>query len=141
MTSLSKLLLLAVFLPGAAWAQDGPPAGYFAGEYEVVGRTPGPDGTALLDWLRIQAEGDRLILKACRSGEGHLSPNPSPSETAAPLIGTLGPWSLSCHFMGDSDNYPRLSCYAVTDDAMKVPGLLNFWPVRWEPPAHAQSCQ
>ncbi len=133
-------LLLTTLLPASAGAQGGPPPGYFAGTYEMVGRSPGASGKPLADWLRIEAEEDHLQLKSCRHGNGRLAMTPSEREGAAPLVGSLGDWSLSCHFTNDGNNYPRLTCYATDDDREQVPGLLTLWPAGWERPDHAADC-
>lgn len=140
MKTLLTTLMLATLLPLSAAAQEGPPPGYFAGTYEMIGREPGAAGKPLADWLRIDAADDHLQLKSCRRGDGRLALNTSEREGAAPLVGNLGDWSLSCHFTNDSNNYPRLTCFAVADDSERTPGPLALWPADWERPDHAADC-
>ena len=127
---------------GQAQTQDkeGPPPGYFAGTYEVIGREPGAAGRPLSDWLQIQARDGQMVLHACRAGNGGLTFNTSTREGAAPLVGSLGDWMLRCHYTNDGNNYPRLTCYAVHEGMDAVPGLLALWPVGWEKPEHAADC-
>lgn len=121
--------------------KEGPPPGYFAGTYEVIGRVPGATGEPLSDWLQISARDGQMVLHACRAGNGGLAFNTSTREGAAPLVGSLGDWMLRCHYTNDSNNYPRLTCYAVHEGMDAVPGLLALWPVGWEKPAHAADCE
>lgn len=125
-------------------AQVLPPAAYFNGVYELAGRGPGHDGSAMLDWVTLLAETDaddaRIMLRSCRSGEGYLERTSSSIEGASPLVGHLADWQLFCRFTNDSDNYPRLSCYAVAKDDPDTPGILALWPAHWDKPAHAVDC-
>ncbi len=137
-------LLLAVLLAAPLTAQPFPGPDFFAGSYEVTGRSPGADGLPFSDWLHIQpeagAEPDRMILSSCRSGTGGLWPAQLVHEGQAPYEGRLGDWQLFCRFATDSDNYPRLTCYALDSETDEIPGLLTFWPAHWPTPAHAASC-
>src|SRR6056297_700284 len=72
---------------------DAPPPGFLVGEYELVGRAPGFEGAALLDWVRIVPAPDgTLLLDACRLGLGTLRADWRVEAPLMPLIGRLGEW-------------------------------------------------
>lgn len=121
---------------------DAPPPGFLVGEYELVGRAPGFEGAALLDWVRIVPAPDgTLLLDACRLGLGTLRADWRVEAPLMPLIGRLGEWELSCDMFVDRGNYPQLICYATEPgEQAEIPGLISLWWTEWDNPGHAAEC-
>lgn len=118
------LALCAAALPGLA---EGPPAGYFVGTYEVIGRGPGKAAPPGQRWLEIRVGGAHLEIREDGQAIGVLEYR-TPAEATAPLRGTLDNRAIACLFQSDPDNYPRLTCKTEPDPGTHAPGLLTFWP-------------
>lgn len=129
-------LFLMLCLPMPALA-DMPPKGFFAGEYEVIGRMSGADGALFSDWVVIDQE---LVLHSCKLGEGQLMENQDDYEGSAPIIGQLGELTLACRYLVDGDNYPRLTCMIKPNEGDNVPGLMTLWHQHRVPTDQAKSC-
>lgn len=121
--------MLALFAPLAGHAEEMPPAGYFTGTYEMIGRMPGASSPAFGDSLTITAENGRLILTSDAHGTGWLARNDAGHEGASPLVGPFGGRQMLCRFQSDGNNYPRLTCLLEPVPPEEAPGRLTFWPV------------
>lgn len=139
--TLSAALSWAIVTILPVEAQQMPPAEFLSGTYELVGRAPGLDGALVGDIATLSGQGDIVVIESCRMGSGVLQAIPPEHEGDAPWRGSLGDASLLCRFGMDGDNYPRLTCYHVPDADTDAPGLLTFWPLKWDAPTHSSDCR
>lgn len=112
---------------GTAMSQDRsyPPAGFFAGDYVVVGRHPGP-GAAYAGAARIEAQGDDAMIIE-RTIDGVVTRAAARFRNLAPLMdavvldihGPDGTIDGSCLWTVDLDNYPRLTCLRASESGTR----------------------
>jgi hypothetical protein len=131
---LAVLMLLA---GGTAFAMPPglPPYDFFAGEYAVVGRLP-DGGAPYAGKATISAAPDGLLLTR-RVGDRETTfrgrfEKAAAGDTEILLFqgATREAVILSCLFVSDPDNYPRLSClWGPKENRSGTPGLEAYFPV------------
>jgi len=138
-----KLMTLGILLASPVMAQSVPPADFFAGRFEVIGRAASIDFVPLSDRVTIATTGGDfpLLLDGCRLGKGHLQKVDDPMEGGPLLSGTLGALPIWCYSQTDGDNYPILSCY-IEPEGDDTFGLLTMWPSNGSTlPSNLQDCE
>ena len=125
--------------PGAA--ARAPEAGFFAGAYEIVGRTPA--GLPYTGWARLEPDGDELVADRCVGGVASRTAVEfsTVSADAIPALRTHFPVGdellrATCQIHVDFDNYARLTCFTEPEDGERVvqPGLETLFFARWPRP-------
>lgn len=116
---LAILPLAALSLLAEPALADVPPADYFTGVYERIGRSAGPKPGLLNDLWRIDpAQGGTLALSPC----GSTDPTAALRFTRIGELTNLlqGEGGLWCQFFNDGGNYPLLSCGAEDGTAYQM---------------------
>lgn len=130
-----RAIALLALMPGMAMADgERPPAEYFTGVYERVGRTADAEPGLLNDLVRLapDPQGQGLLMTIC-APEG--APGTTPlllrwdefGDLANLLSADEGGAGLYCQYFSDAGNYPVIACgtgngvgrytlWAVTDD-------------------------
>jgi len=137
-----KMMLFLALAATPTLAQTAPPAGYFVGTYELIGRGPGPDFEPLSDMIKMQTSNDEfpLALSTCHGAAGDLFVALDVMEGGPPLTGHLGGSTIYCYVQNNGDNYPILSCYSDPAGG-EMPGLFTLWPSNESPgPASLKEC-
>jgi len=141
----APLLLSAV----AVAEEEGPPASFFVGRYEIVGRSPGAEGRAYSGWAEVKLDGEALSIVRCACGEesrGRLAF----AETTGDRIRVLRTRFIlagealeaTCQVHVDLDNYPRLTCHTYPADrsAIPTPGVEALFHAKWPGPDLSAGC-
>lgn len=121
-------------------AEAVPPAAFFAGDYEVVGRDI--EGKPYAGWARLLAEGEELSIHRCVDGIESVVAFERSTATAddIPVWRTRFsrgevPYEAMCQFHVDLDNYARFTCYTVpVGERVETPGLEALFHAQWPVP-------
>ncbi|MEZ5779902.1 MAG: hypothetical protein R3E44_16225 [Paracoccaceae bacterium] len=92
---------------------DGPAPEYFKGRYLIVGTVDAEPPRLVHDQLRLDVDGDELVVSSCKSGAGRLRRGTG-FEVPNVYEGDIGDWDVFCEFHNDSSNYPVLLCLSQT---------------------------
>ena len=120
-----RFVLALLLSAGAAMAQT-PPADYFTGVYERIGRDDATPPGVVNDLVRLSPAKAGLALSVC--GEAADTP---PVLLVFDRFGDVGnllstpegaDW-LGCQYFNDMDNYPMLNCHDGKG------GRFTLWPV------------
>jgi hypothetical protein len=143
-------LVIALLLTASAQAKDaGPPASFFVGQYEIVGRSPGQAGPAYSGWAVVTLDGEALSIVRCIAGKesrGRLAFAAATADRIRVIRTrfTLGGEALeaTCQIHVDLDNYARLTCYTypVDQPAIATPGIEALFHAKWAAPGSAATC-
>jgi hypothetical protein len=113
-----SLILCAVLLPTSVAAQD-PPAAFYVGLYRMIGVD---DDGPVDEMLRIDADGEKLIVSVCEEVDSLVLPSQSGDEHY--INGTLRGVSVTCDHFNTYENYALLACYGDGDSVAR----LTLWP-------------
>jgi hypothetical protein len=141
-----SLLLLAA---SAMAKEGGPPASFFTGEYEIVGRSPGAEGRAYSGWAEVKLNAEGLSIERCLGGKRSDGTMELASATADRIRVIRSRFELdgatveaTCQIHADLDNYPRLTCltYPVAQPAIRTPGVEAWFHAPWLGQDRAAAC-
>ncbi|MFZ1468275.1 MAG: hypothetical protein WAT09_04765 [Paracoccaceae bacterium] len=96
---------------------DWPPADYFTGVYERVGRDAATPPGLVNDLVRLDPKGDRLSMTVCGGGADqppYLLAFDTIGDVSNLLTGGPDQDRLWCLYGNDGDNYPLLTCAGET---------------------------
>jgi hypothetical protein len=147
---LQRALAFALFLTTPAVAEEaGPPASFFVGHYEIVGRSPGVGGHAYSGWTEVKLDGEKLSIVRCVEGKKSDGTWELASATADHVRVIRARFELdgkaleaTCQVHVDLDNYGRLTCYTYPagEPAIATPGIEALFHAKWSRPAALASC-
>ena len=105
-------------IAGPALPKD-PPAAFYVGLYRMIG----VDDSGPVDQVvRIDAEGEELIVSICRARATMVLPHAAGDEHY--ITAVIDGRSLTCDPLSTYDNYPLLACYGDGDSTAR----LTLWP-------------
>ena len=103
--------LIALLIAAPASAQDVPPAQFFHGSYDIVGRWETSDGRALemLSGRAVMDARSGLSTRLCGLGDGEIAVT-NEYEGGLELSGEVGDGEIGCAIHITGGNYPFLAC-------------------------------
>jgi hypothetical protein len=150
--SLSVVLgmgLRLAFAATAVAAEAGPPASFFVGQYEIVGRSPGAEGRVYSGWAEVKLDGEELSIVRCVEGKKSDGTWEFASATADQARVIRARFELdrkaleaTCQVHVDLDNYARLTCYTYPagEPAIATPGIEALFRAKWAAPESVARC-
>jgi len=147
---LHRALLFALLLTTPAVAEEaGPPASFFVGQYEIVGRSPGTNGHAYSGWAQVKLDGEKLAIVRCvggREGRGRLEFGEATADRVRVIRSRFEldgkALAATCQVHVDLDNYARLTCYTypASEPAIATPGIEALFHAKWPRPGPSAGC-
>jgi len=134
-------LVVVLLLTTSAMAEEvGPPASFFVGRYEIVGRSPGTAERPYSGWAEVRLDGESLSIVRCVAGKRSNATLEFGSATVDHIRVIRSRFELdgealeaTCQVHVDLDNYARLTCltYPVAQPAIPTPGVEAWFHARW----------
>jgi len=144
------ILVITLLLTASARAEEaGPPASFFVGRYEIVGRSPGTQGRAYSGWAEVRLDGESLSTVRCvdgKRGDGTLVFAEATGDRIRVIRSRFEldgeALEATCQVHVDLDNYARLTCltYPVAQRAIPTPGVEALFHAKWPSPDLSAGC-
>ena len=115
--------LIAASATPAAAKTGTPGPGYFAGSYQIVGRTSGPVPALQNTSAQILPQGREVVIKTCTAPDVVMGFGPA-FEVVNLMTGSQAGDVVECLFHNNGYNRPILTCRSVAGAAF------TLWPVQ-----------
>jgi len=142
--------VFVLLLTASAMAEEvGPPASFFVGRYEVVGRSPGTEGRPYSGWAEVRLAEQRLSIVRCVEGkksDGRLVFGSATEDRVRVIRSRFAldgeALEATCQIHVDLDNYARLTCltYPVDRPSIATPGVEALFHAKWPGPDLSAGC-